>query len=97
MTSDILHPRPVMDYLSNMSKAEIKAVGRLLHFLWALGYTPTLYTYSFNDGEFLGIYLLGASEEIEGDQLMKIMKEITFAIGVDVKVSYYDSHDHWMN
>jgi len=85
-----------MDYLADMSKEEIKAVGRLLHFLWALGYSPTLYTYGFSDGEFLGIYLLGASEEIEGDQLIKIMKKITFAIGVDVKVSYYDSHDHWM-
>jgi hypothetical protein len=97
MTSEILHPRPVMEYLADMKKEEIKAVGRLLHFLYALGYKPTLYTYRFSDGEFLGVYLLGSAEDIEGDQLMKIMKEITFAIGVDVKVSYYDSHDHWMN
>ena len=96
MTSEILHARPVMDYISNMSKEEIKALGRLLHFLWALGYKPTLYSYMFNDGEFLGIYLLGAADDIEGDELMKIMKEITSAIGVDVKVSYYDSHNHWM-
>jgi predicted Ser/Thr protein kinase len=85
-----------MDYLADMSKEEIKAVGRLLHFLGSLGYSPTLYTYSFNDGEFLGIYLLGASEEIEGDQLIKIMRGITFAIGVDVKVSFYTPHDYDM-
>lgn len=97
MTCEILHPRPVMDYLSKMSKDEIKAVGRLLHFLYSLGYSPTLYTYRFSDGEFLGVYLLGASSKIDGDELMKIIKELTFAIGVDIRVSYYDSHNCEMN